>query len=714
MTQKTPSAGPVRTSLAALTLLASACGGSGAERPSDLLLLYTGTVNGYLEPCGCVAGQIGGIDRMSAYIQGALAEHEAALFVDAGDLFCEEEPDDEMILRQLPLKARTFFQTWGELGCEAVALGENELLIGVEALQELSAEFDVPILCGNLEDAKTGEPVFPGSRIVERGGRRIGIFSLLSASLDEPKAQEAERVKVGEWASDLGLRITPWRRAATVLVEELAQECDVIVALSHLGYDKNVELAQAFPRVDLVLGGHFDSSKQETNVVDETPVLVSFVRGSRVGRMEWWWPEEERYFLGPEDHGPLADASAFHGLEFTYDLEDFAWRDLLGRERALGSERWQKQRETKLFLRETARRELEQLGQGPQGNRFSHVLLPMHPGIERSEMALAHVDEYHDALQEYWSQTGEPSAARESAVYPSPESCASCHAEQVEFWRATKHSRALSALEATGQHVDPECFPCHTVGYRNPGGFRIPGRHRGFANVQCAACHGPGGSHVQGGLSYITEGLLAPDGGSNCATCHNKEHDPDFEKEAFRDLALVACPPTGDEPSEGLLQARIQGARILEAQSAPNWGRVAEAWTKAGDVERSLQAARLWLDSKPSNLKASMAVATRLLQLGRLEEAEPIFRRLRRRDPMNSRAWAGWAECVIESDPRQAEIAAKEALSLDQENPARIDLLARVYLATGRRSYAKELIDEFVTIFPHHRLTLAETIQRIE
>ena len=70
------------------------------EGPADLTLLYTGNVHGYIEPCGCAAGQIGGIDRIAGYVRDTLAEllpvvkDEATAFMQRLMHLCDASPHD--------------------------------------------------------------------------------------------------------------------------------------------------------------------------------------------------------------------------------------------------------------------------------------------------------------------------------------------------------------------------------------------------------------------------------------------------------------------------------------------------------------------------------------------------------------------------------------------------------------------------------------------
>lgn len=694
----------------------SAChdAAGGSREPADLLLLYASNVHGYIEPCGCVAGQIGGIDRIAGYVERELAARpDDALFVDAGDLLAETRIEDLPERLQMPIKARTLFEVWGRLGCEAMALGENDLAaLGHEELKALSEEFDVPILCGNLVEARTGEPVFPSHRIVERAGLKIGFFSLIAPDLVEPKAKDAKPVDVQQIAHEQGLRILPWRPELERLAAQLANECDLVVFLSHLGFDLNVKIARQVPGLDLVFGGHFGNSKRETNFVEGTPVLVPFVRGSRVGRVEWWWREPEQYFTS-EVHGPLVDVSEWHATDVALEVERAHVEDLATRELALGTEEWKKKVEH--HERELARFENARARLGPfpeSGNVFSHVLVPMHFALTRSEWTLALIDRYHHGVNDYWMSKS--SNFERSGHYVGAQVCQECHPRQYEFWLATRHSHAFSTLQATHQEVDAECIGCHTVGYQEPGGFPRPHLYAGFENVQCAACHGAGGRHVRGGTSYFDPDALRH-GALACARCHDEEHDPPFAEEALERLPLVACPPL--EPhgagAPALLETFRSGADLLARAQNPQWGAISLLRSRAGDVIGALDAALSWYAQQPRNLRARANLGQRYLEAGRPAEAVPHFEAVVAEQPNDADSWRGLSAAIRATDAQRAERAALEAFSLEP-SALGVRLLALALLEQNRRASASEQIRAWIERVPADEALFADLAPLLE
>jgi 5'-nucleotidase len=104
-------------------------------------------------------------------------------------------------------------------------------------LLEISKRAKFPIISSNVFDEGSQKPLFQLSMIKEINGLRIGIFSLLSPDVFLGPADPRKK----------GLIIRSPVETAWDMVNELAPKTDLIILLSHLGYPKDVELAQNIP-----------------------------------------------------------------------------------------------------------------------------------------------------------------------------------------------------------------------------------------------------------------------------------------------------------------------------------------------------------------------------------------------------------------------------------------------------------------------------------
>jgi hypothetical protein len=110
--------------------------------------------------------------------------------------------------------------------------------------------------------------------------------------------------------------------------------------------------------------------------------------------------------------------------------------------------------------------------------------------------------------------------------------CARCHSAESEQWKTTAHSLAWETLVREHKDATPECIPCHSVGFREPGGFQDAMHTPDRVNVQCENCHGMGTTHSETWLARSEVGERT------CRGCHNQERDPEFDFAAKLPLML--------------------------------------------------------------------------------------------------------------------------------------------------------------------------------
>jgi peroxiredoxin len=106
--------------------------------------------------------------------------------------------------------------------------------------------------------------------------------------------------------------------------------------------------------------------------------------------------------------------------------------------------------------------------------------------------------------------------------YSGEEFCRACHREQHASWALTTHAFAFETLVEHGADRDPECLPCHTVGWNQPGGYSLERPASWLEGVQCENCHGRGGPHQSPDFAVKTGFQGA------CAGCHTEQHSLHF------------------------------------------------------------------------------------------------------------------------------------------------------------------------------------------
>lgn len=114
-----------------------------------------------------------------------------------------------------------------------------------------------------------------------------------------------------------------------------------------------------------------------------------------------------------------------------------------------------------------------------------------------------------------------------SPQYAGSSACLECHASVHGSESQTRHSMALETLKQVHQDKNPNCLPCHTVGYGLPTGFVSELATPRLGGVQCENCHGPAANHAANEMDLTVRPRMDI-AAQVCGGCHNGSHQPTF------------------------------------------------------------------------------------------------------------------------------------------------------------------------------------------
>lgn len=166
------------------------------------------------------------------------------LLIDAGDRWTGNAYVD------LAEGRKPIMELMHRLGYDLGTLGNHEFDVGQEKLERAVAESGFPIICANI---RCGEGArlkpFEPSRIISRGGVKVGFLAVVTnyGPNNHPDGHDA----IFE-----GLTFTDAVETAAAEAAALRKGCDVSVALTHIGLEKDRELARTGADYDLIIGGH--------------------------------------------------------------------------------------------------------------------------------------------------------------------------------------------------------------------------------------------------------------------------------------------------------------------------------------------------------------------------------------------------------------------------------------------------------------------------
>ncbi len=215
-------------------------------------------------------GRMGGLDRMATLVKAIRAERPTqTLLLDGGDTW-------QGSYTSLKERGADMVAAQNLLGVEAMT-AHWEFTYGQDRVKELKAQLKAPFLCGNVKDATWGERIFDGTKVFERAGVAIAVIG--QAFPYTPIANP--RWLMPDWS----FGIEEDRVRAEVDAARKAG-ADVVVLLSHNGFDVDRKLAARVPGIDVILTGHTHDAIPQSVMVGNTILTAPGSHGKFLGRLD--------------------------------------------------------------------------------------------------------------------------------------------------------------------------------------------------------------------------------------------------------------------------------------------------------------------------------------------------------------------------------------------------------------------------------------------
>lgn len=266
-------------------------------RTTRLTILHTNDTHSNIDPFPANHAKhpgMGGVARRYEMVRKIREDEEEVLLLDAGDIF-QGTPYFNRYGGSLEMRLMT------ELGYDAATMGNHDFDAGTDGFVKARQLAKFPFLCANYDFANTSiDGQTQAHLVLRKGSLRVGIFGLgvaLKGLVPDNKFGETRYLDPVEIAQD-----------QSRLLKE--KGCDLIICLSHLGYeyaDERVSdkvLAAKTRDIHLIIGGHTHTFLEKPEIarnIDGNPVLINQVGwgGVHLGRVDF---EFERGF---HSAGPL-------------------------------------------------------------------------------------------------------------------------------------------------------------------------------------------------------------------------------------------------------------------------------------------------------------------------------------------------------------------------------------------------------------------------
>ena len=195
-----------------------------------------------------------GLARISTYVNQVRAENPNTILVDAGDTIQGTIMTDDLYSKDTanhPVPAALNYMKY-----DAWTLGNHEFNFGVDKLQSIIDQADMPVLAANIKNADGSYFTGAGYTIVERGGVNVAIIGV-----DTPNIPRWDGTKQGVDK----LTFEPMADAVAECIKEIGDKADVIMVSAHAGLEAEYStdgsdaaktILAKCPEVDVLQMGH--------------------------------------------------------------------------------------------------------------------------------------------------------------------------------------------------------------------------------------------------------------------------------------------------------------------------------------------------------------------------------------------------------------------------------------------------------------------------
>ena len=452
----------------------------------QLALVFTGGLDGYVEPCGCagIAQMKGGLSRRATFFKELRAKDWPYIAIDNGGFV-------KGFGRQEELKFSSMIEPSivGQMKYDAIGIGPNDLRLSADALlpYTTSSPDDPSVFTSANVGVYDFNPVLTTPfRVIDKHDVRIGVTSIIGKSW-QPKNISNNGILLDD----------PVERLKRIVPQMEEARCKWLILISHASAQETLEISNAFPQFGIIVCADTPSEPPLM-----TPKLVTDSNPAR-------------YVIETGEKGKFAIVIGFFGSDYT----------TVKYQRVAFDSRYENDRvivEQMQDYQDNLRDELETKGLAGFGIRPvpppNFNLLGKYVGSAKCEPC--HQDDSYRVWRrsdhaKAWGSLAETSVP--ARIYD-PE-CVCCH---VVGWNPEERYPYLSGFSNEKGNITLD-----------------------LVNVGCENCHGPGEKHClvepEGAGTedererYRAAMRLTTDetGQRLCYTCHDLDNSPDFNFDEY-------------------------------------------------------------------------------------------------------------------------------------------------------------------------------------
>jgi S-sulfosulfanyl-L-cysteine sulfohydrolase len=216
-------------------------------------------------------GRMGGLDRIATIVKAVRGERgeDNVLFLDGGDSW-------QGSWSSLQTRGQDMIDLMSLMKPDAM-VGHWEFTYGAERVRQAVDALPFAFLGLNIRDKEWQEPVFDAAKTFERGGAKIAVLG--QAFPYTPIANP--RWMIPQW--EFGIREEEVQKQVDAA---RAGGADLVVLLSHNGFDVDRKMAAQVKGIDVLLTGHTHDALPKVVTVGGTLLIATGSHGKFVSRLD--------------------------------------------------------------------------------------------------------------------------------------------------------------------------------------------------------------------------------------------------------------------------------------------------------------------------------------------------------------------------------------------------------------------------------------------
>ncbi|WP_318246149.1 bifunctional UDP-sugar hydrolase/5'-nucleotidase [Halobacillus halophilus] len=176
-----------------------------------------------------------------------------------------------------------------QAGYHLANLGNNEgITLSSEDLYTLYDKANFEVICANLRYGEGNQPKWLKSHeiLTSNKGTKVGLIGLTAP--------------FKTFYKQLGWEVESPYDALDELLNEVREQSDIVILLSHLGINDDEEIARRYEGIDVIIGGHTHHLFQNGEYTEDSLLTAAGKHGTHLGEILLEWDTEQKKLMKKE------------------------------------------------------------------------------------------------------------------------------------------------------------------------------------------------------------------------------------------------------------------------------------------------------------------------------------------------------------------------------------------------------------------------------